>query len=114
MPTLRIIWDVLFRGEFVTQKGTDVEVAKSMDTQCSDYKIEAVLRWNTVLAGQKVARAGFTSGLRYLIPVDHISNSEIKTLLDSLQNKTDQLNLNPYTKKKEGQYASVLNSVPYH
>jgi len=44
MPTLRIIWDVLFRGEFVTQKGTDVEVAKAMDTQCSDYKIEAVLR----------------------------------------------------------------------
>ena len=90
MPTLRIIWDVLFRGEFVTQKGTDVEVAKAMDTQCSDYKIEAVLRWNTVIAGQKVARAGFTSGLRYLIPVDHVSNGEIKTLLDSLQSFTHE------------------------
>ncbi len=90
MPTLRIIWDVLFRGEFVTQKRIDIKVAKAMDTQCSDYKIEAVLRWNTVLAGQKVARAGFTSGLRYLIPVDHISNGEIKTLLDSLQSFTHE------------------------
>ena len=60
MPTLRIIWDVLFRGEFVTQKRIDIKVAKAMDTQCSDYKIEAVLRWNTVLEGQKVARIGST------------------------------------------------------
>jgi len=84
MPTLRIIWDVLFCGEFVTQKGTDIEVAKAMDSHCPDHTIEAVLRWNTVLEGQKVARAGFTSGLRYLVPVDHISSQEIQTLLDSL------------------------------
>jgi hypothetical protein len=90
MPTLRIIWDVLFRGEFVTQKGTDVKVAEAMDSHCSDRSIEAVLRWNTVLEGQKVARTGFTSGLRYLIPVDHISTEDIQTLLDSLQSFTHE------------------------
>jgi hypothetical protein len=90
MPTLRIIWDVLFRGEFVTQKGTDVKVAEAMDSHCSDHSIEAVLRWNTVLEGQKVARTGFTSGLRYLVPVDHISTKDIQTLLDSLQSFTHE------------------------
>ena len=90
MPTLRIIWDVLFRGEFVTQKGTDVKVAEAMDSHCSDHSIEAVLRWNTVLEGQKVARTGFTSGLRYLVPVDHISTEDIQTLLDSLQSFTHE------------------------
>jgi len=84
MVTLRIIWDVLFRGDTVTVKGTDAKVAKAMDAHCSDHKIEAVLRWNTVLPGQKVSRVGFTSGLRYLIPVDHLSSGEIQTLLDSL------------------------------
>ena len=90
MATFRIIWDVLFQGDAVTTKGTDSVVAQAMDSHCSDHKVESVLRWNTVLAGQKTSRAGFTSGLRYLIPLDHLSSSEIQSLLETLLSFTHE------------------------
>jgi hypothetical protein len=84
MGSLRIIWDVLFRGDKVNEKGVDRAVATAMDEHTSSQKIESVLRWNTVLSGQKTSRAGFTSGLRYIIPVDYLSSDEIKALTDTL------------------------------
>ncbi len=84
MGSLRIVWDVLFRGDKVNEKGVDRAVATAMDEHTSNHKIESVLRWNTVLSGQKTSRAGFTSGLRYIIPVDHLSSDEIKALTDTL------------------------------
>ena len=85
MPTLRVIWDVLFKGDKVTEKGTDGVVARAMDEHCSDQKVEAILRWNTVLEGQKVSRAGTTSGLRYHIPINHLTNEEVFGLCNSLR-----------------------------
>ena len=84
MGSLRIVWDVLFRGDKVNEKGVDRAVATAMDERTSNHKIESVLRWNTVLSGQKTSRAGFTSGLRYIIPVDYLSSDEIKALTDTL------------------------------
>jgi len=84
VATFRIVWDVLFQGDSVTKKGTDYAVAQAMDSHCSVDKVESVLRWNTVLSGQKTSRAGFTSGLRYLIAIDHLSSSDIQSLLDTL------------------------------
>jgi hypothetical protein len=90
VATFRIVWDVLFQGDTVTTKGTDSKVAEAMDSHCPDQKVESALRWNTVLSGQKTSRAGFTSGLRYLIPVDHLSSNEIQSLLDSLSSFTHE------------------------
>lgn len=84
MGSLRIVWDVLFRGDKVNEKGVDRAVASAMDEHTSNQKIESVLRWNTVLSGQKTSRAGFTSGLRYIIPVDHLSGDEIMGLTETL------------------------------
>lgn len=84
MNSLRIIWDVLFRGEKVVKKGVKLAVAGAMDDYSRDHKKESVLVWTTLLDEQKTSRAGFTSGLRYLIPVDHLSSVEIKELADSL------------------------------
>ena len=82
---LQIIWDVLFSGEGVITKGTDKDIAKEMDAVSSPHQIDAVLRWNTVLKGQKVAAQGFTSGLRYMISIDHLNPDEISTLLQKLE-----------------------------
>jgi hypothetical protein len=85
---LQIMWDVLFSGEGVTTKGTDKDIAKEMDEVSSPHKIDSVLRWNTVLKGQKVAASGFTSGLRYMISIDHLDSEEISHLLKKLESFT--------------------------
>lgn len=84
MARLQVIWDVLFNGQAVTKKGSDKEVASAMDSHLGTTQVASVLRWNTVLEGQKVAAAGFTSGLRYMIPIDYLDSVESQTLIDSL------------------------------
>jgi len=91
MSHLKIMWDVLFSGEGVVNKGTDKTIAAQMDETSSPHKIDAVLRWNTVLKGQKVAASGFTSGLRYMISIDHLDSEEISNLLQRLESFTHPL-----------------------
>ena len=84
MAQLQVIWDVLFNGKAVTKKGSDKEVSSAMDAHIGQTQVASVLRWNTVLEGQKVAAAGFTSGLRYLIPIDHLESKDAQAFIDSL------------------------------
>jgi len=91
MAQLQVIWDVLFNGQAVTKKGSDKEVAAAMDSHLGAVQVASVLRWNTVLEGQKVAAAGFTSGLRYMIPIDNLDSQEAKALVDSLGAFTNPL-----------------------
>jgi len=84
MTQLQVIWDVLFNGKAVTIKGSDKEVAAAMDSHLGNVQVASVLRWNTVLEGQKVAAAGFTSGLRYMIPIDNLDTRGAQALVDSL------------------------------
>ena len=84
MTQLQVIWDVLFNGKAVTIKGSDKEVAAAMDSHLGNVQVASVLRWNTVLEGQKVAAAGFTSGLRYMIPINDLDSQEAQKLVDSL------------------------------
>jgi len=91
MTQLQVIWDVLFNGRAVTEKGSDKVVAAAMDSHLGAVQVASVLRWNTVLEGQKVAAAGFTSGLRYMIPIDHLDSKKAHTLVDSLGAFTNQL-----------------------
>lgn len=84
MAQLQVIWDVLFNGKAVTQKGSDKEVASAMDSHIGATQVASVLRWNTVLEGQKVAAAGFTSGLRYMISIDHLESQEAQAFINSL------------------------------
>ena len=91
MAQLQVIWDVLFNGQAVTKKGSDKEVAAAMDAHLGAVQVASVLRWNTVLEGQKVAAAGFTSGLRYMIPIDDLDSQEVQALVDSLGAFTNSL-----------------------
>lgn len=91
MSQFQVIWDVLFNEQAVVKKGSDKEVAVAMDSHLGEVKVASVLKWNTVLEGQKVAAAGFTSGLRYMIPIDHLDNQNVQTLIDSIGAFTNQL-----------------------
>lgn len=91
MTQLQVIWDVLFNGKAVTIKGSDKEVAAAMDSHLGNVQVASVLRWNTVLEGQKVAAAGFTSGLRYMIPIDNLDTRGAQALVDSLGAFTNSL-----------------------
>jgi len=78
-----LVWDVIFTSEGVVDKGTTDVMLVAMNEQINLPIIE-VQNWNTLHKGQKVARAGFTSGLRFIIDISHSNKNEIVELNNSL------------------------------
>ena len=83
MSAHSLVWDVIFTGEGVVDKGTTDVMLVAMNEQINLPIIE-VQNWNTLHKGQKVARAGFTSGLRFIIDISHSNKNEIVELNNSL------------------------------
>ena len=67
----------------MVDKGTTDVMLVAMNEQIN-LPISEVQNWNTLHKGQKVARAGFTSGLRFIIDISHSSMNEILELNNSL------------------------------
>ena len=83
MSAHSLVWDVIFTSEGVVDKGTTDVMLVAMNEQINLPIIE-VQNWNTLHKGQKVARAGFTSGLRFIIDISHSNKNEIVELNNSL------------------------------
>jgi len=75
---ISLVWDVQFTGEGVTQKATNVMlVAMNEHIQ---HPIVEVMNHNRLHEGQKVSRAGYTSGLRFIIDVTFLDVKAIVQL----------------------------------
>ena len=83
MSAHSLVWDVIFTSEGVVDKGTTDVMLVAMNEQINLPIIE-VQNWNTLHKGQKVARAGFTSGLRFIIDISHSNKNDIVELNNSL------------------------------
>ena len=78
MNPISLVWDVQFTGEGVTQKATNVMlVAMNEHIQ---HPIVEVMNHNRLHEGQKVSRAGYTSGLRFIIDVTFLDVKAIVQL----------------------------------
>ena len=123
---LSIIWDVLFTSEGVEDRGTTDVMLVAMNEQITN-PIREVQNWNTLHKGQKVARAGFTSGLRFIIDISHSSVSEISKLNDVLSSfdhplcaisivsisETLSLPMDPQTKSRFPEIGRMMISVEF-
>lgn len=123
---LSIIWDVLFTSEGVVDKRTTDVMLVAMNEQITN-PIREVQNWNTLHKGQKVARAGFTSGLRFIIDISHSSVSEISKLNDVLSSfdhplcaisivsisETLSLPMDPQTKSRFPEIGRMMISVEF-
>lgn len=126
MNPLSIIWDVLFTSEGVEDRGTTDVMLVAMNEQITN-PIREVQNWNTLHKGQKVARAGFTSGLRFIIDISHSSVSEISKLNDVLSSfdhplcaisivsisETLSLPMDPQTKSRFPEIGRMMISVEF-
>ena len=126
MNPLSIIWDVLFTSEGVEDRGTTDVMLVAMNEQITN-PIREVQNWNTLHKGQKVARAGFTSGLRFIINISHSSVSEISKLNDVLSSfdhplcaisivsisETLSLPMDPQTKSRFPEIGRMMISVEF-
>ena len=79
MNHISIVWDVLFTGKAVTEKGSTDIMLMSMSEHIQ-FPIDEVMNWNTLHKGQKVSRAGYTSGLRFILDVTNLDILEISKL----------------------------------
>jgi hypothetical protein len=78
---ISIVWDVQFTGESVTEKGTTDTILLA----ASDYiqnSIFEVMNHNELHRGQKVSRAGYTTGLRFIIDATFMGFDEISNIND--------------------------------
>jgi len=75
---ISLVWDVQFTGEGVTQKATGIMLV-AMGEHIQHSVIE-VMNHNRVREGQKVSRAGYTSGLRFIIDATFLDTEEILEL----------------------------------
>ena len=126
MNPLSIIWDVLFTSEGVEDRGTTDVMLVAMNEQITN-PIREVQNWNTLHKGQKVARAGFTSGLRFIIDISHSSVSDISKLNDVLSSfdhplcaisivsisETLSLPMDPQTKSRFPEIGRMMISVEF-
>ena len=78
MNPISLVWDVQFTGEGVTQKATGIMLV-AMGEHIQHSVIE-VMNHNRVREGQKVSRAGYTSGLRFIIDATFLDTEEILEL----------------------------------
>ena len=78
MNPISLVWDVQFTGEGVTQKATNTMlVAMNEHIQ---HPIVEVMNHNRLHEGQKVSRAGYTSGLRFIIDITFLDGEAIVQL----------------------------------
>ena len=79
-----IVWDILFVPSAITNSKSSSEVLGSIEENITGLKPTKVMNWNSVLKGQKVSRAGFTSGLRIIFDISDKSKEEISILAKQL------------------------------
>jgi len=76
-----IVWDVQFTGESVLEKGTDDAILLAA-TEYIQHPITEVMNHNELHRGQKVSRAGYTTGLRFIIDATYLDFDEISAIND--------------------------------
>lgn len=79
MNPLYIVWDVQFTPDSVTEKGTD-EIVLFAAQEYIQAPIIEVMNHNQLHAGQTVSRAGFTTGLRFIIDITYLDSDEISII----------------------------------
>ena len=81
MNPISIVWDVQFTGESVLQNST-ANIVLMAASEYIQYPIVEVMNHNELHRGQKVSRAGYTTGLRFIIDASYLNLDEIKAIHD--------------------------------
>ena len=90
MNPLSLVWDVLFVDSAINDTKSAKIVAAAME-EVTDAPVKSVMNWNTVMKGQKISGAGFTSGLRLVYDLGGMNTSDVKNLNNDIGSFSHEL-----------------------